>query len=92
VVCANAHTFFGTPFSTFTGYITRLRGYYRDGRYARTYYWLKAYATQLHDVETTRQRQRKEKVGVGKLMRTPIGGPLWARELDIAHADADDRY
>jgi hypothetical protein len=26
IVCANAHTFVGSPFSTFTGYITRLRG------------------------------------------------------------------
>ena len=48
LVCANAHTFFGTPLSTFSGYITRLRGYYRDDRYANTYYWMPQSMYVLH--------------------------------------------
>ena len=41
IVCASAHTFIGTPLSTYTGYITRMRGYHRDGRYAHTFYFLR---------------------------------------------------
>ena len=48
VVAANAHTFIGTPFSTFTGYITRMRGYYRDNRYANTFYTMKNQQHILH--------------------------------------------
>ena len=48
VVAANAHTFIGTPFSTFTGYITRMRGYYRDDRYANTFYTMKSQQHILH--------------------------------------------
>ena len=34
--------------STFTGYITRLGGYYRDGRYSRTYYFMPQHMYVLH--------------------------------------------
>ena len=55
IVCANAHVFFGTYKSTFTGYITRLRGYYRDGRHNRSYY------TTTKD--TYRMHTRKQIIG-----------------------------
>lgn len=48
LICAQAHTFFGTPLSTFSGFITRLRGYYRDDRYANTFYWMPESMYVLH--------------------------------------------
>jgi hypothetical protein len=53
IVCANAYTFIGTPLSTYTSYITRLRGYMNitsrgKGFYDRTYYFMEKHMYQLH--------------------------------------------
>ena len=53
IVCANAYTFIGTPLSTYTSYITRLRGYMNitnrgKGYYDRTYYFMEKHMYQLH--------------------------------------------
>ena len=77
VVCASATLFVGTPLSTFTSYITRLRGYHNatdargSGRYEATYYFM---PKQMHQLSS----------------QPTIKLPFWPREFTEAFVGIDD--
>ena len=75
VVCASSDIFIGTPLSTFTGYITRMRGYMNTtvpGIYDRTFYYMEKHRSQLQDSPHLRV-------------------PFWPREFVEAFEGIDER-
>ena len=74
IVCASSDIFIGTPLSTFTGYITRIRGYMNvtvPGIYERTFYYMEKHRMQLHE-------------------SPHIHVPFWPREFTEAFAGIEE--
>ena len=80
LIASRGHVFIGAPFSTFTAYINRLRGYhvlndraygYREGFLNRSYFYLKG------DRDLVRRYE-------------PVQPILWGREFPAAWVNIDD--
>ena len=76
IICANAYLFVGTPLSTFSNFIARLRGYFSTtvspGRFERTFYFMPSFMYSLHSPKSNR-----------------LSVPLWTREFVDAFQDMD---
>lgn len=78
-IASRGRTFFGTYYSTFTGYITRLRGYHsqidskdavKTGQSPSYYFIPKQFISSVHDYKS-------------------MHGPIWAREFPVSWRDID---
>jgi hypothetical protein len=79
LVASRGRTFIGTFFSTFTGYITRVRGYHGQQDKAEGYE-LGVANTYYYIPKDRKHAMRKYR---------PVHEPLWAREFPIGWRDLD---
>jgi hypothetical protein len=79
LIASRGRTFIGTFYSTFTGYITRVRGYHGQQDKAEGYE-LGVTKTYYYIPEDQKHAMREYR---------PVHGPFWAREFPIGWRDLD---
>jgi len=79
LIASKGRTFFGTYYSTFTGYINRMRGY-RSQKYKDKGHDIGAIESYFLIPKHVKNAMRKY---------TPLTSPMWAREFPVSWRDID---